>query len=119
MAKDVLSEKYWDSEQVAAFIGVKPNNLWQITSRELKVHTQGRHPDNGKCACLLVTHKGRKIVDGKSKVLNFYRREKVEGYALRRAGAFNPIQTVVKRTRASQKVQSPRNSANGRPSMKE
>jgi len=82
--------QYWDSSQVAEFLGIKPNNLRQITYRMTRDHQVMGHR-NDKCSHLTVDHVGM----GKA----WFKVEKVKDYSLYRKGEISLINTVVRQTR--------------------
>ena len=118
MAKDWHEENYWDAARAAEFLKISSNNLRVITSRFKRIHLELGHKDNGKCTCLLVSHSGRKEVNGRSFSTSYYRREKVEGYALFRKGGNTLEREANTRQRKAAKVQPVGKTSIGRPSQR-
>ena len=111
MAVEWQKNKYWDSEQVCAFLGIKRNNLGQIASRMRKGHETAKHLDDGKCICLLPDHKGHG--------LNRYRADLVRKYDLYRKGEPSELNTIISNARKAEKLpKMGKKKSSGRPSTK-
>lgn len=101
---------YWDSTQTAEYLGIKLNNLRQITLRMTRDHLMMGHR-NDKCSHLIVDHRGL----GKS----WYKAETVLNYSLVRKGQVNPMNKIIRQTRDERKRSTRKAGLTvGRPSVK-
>ena len=102
-----------NSIEVCEFLGIKPNNLHQITSRWKRKHELLGHKNTYSCACFVVEREGR----WQGKKINIFLRHKVVGYSLYRNGQPSDLETIDSKAREAVKLQRPGNTR-GRPTNK-
>ena len=95
----MAEQEFMTANEVCEYLGISRNNLYQITIRFKRNHTDLNHEDNGVCPCILVEFKGR----GK----NRYRADRIAGYAMYRRGEPNEIGKIMMSARKIRKVQKP------------
>lgn len=106
----MVKPAYWDSARTAEYLGIKLNNLRQITLRMTRDHLTMGHR-NDKCGHMIVDHKGL----GKS----WYKAETVSNYALVRKGQVDPLNRFMREARDERKRSTRKDGLTiGRPSTK-
>ena len=110
--------EYWNSEEVAKFLGITRLNLRQITFRMTRAHIAMGHK-NDRCYHLIVDHSGSVYTGKPGRGKNWFKAEKVMNYSLFRKGEISPINVIV-RTERDQRKRSTQKAGltKGRPSSK-